>query len=77
MTETDLPTTIEAVPPVESVEPATEDLEKNAMAMQQQLAGILDIVDEMKRNCTRLQTENRFIQEYIESLMTKPRPDAR
>lgn len=53
--------------------PGTESLEDNVVSMQQHLAGILDNVDHIKRNCARLQSENRFIQEYIESLMIKRR----
>ncbi|PRT53256.1 hypothetical protein B9G98_00876 [Wickerhamiella sorbophila] len=53
--------------------PTRENLESNVLRMQNHLAGILDVVDEMKRNCSRLQSENKFIQEYIESLMIKRR----
>lgn len=67
------PTQLEPVNDQPASPPARDSLESNVVSMQNQLAGILDVVDEMKRNCARLQSENKFIQEYIESLMVKRR----
>lgn len=67
------PTQLEPVHDQPASPPARDSLESNVVSMQNQLAGILDVVDEMKRNCARLQSENKFIQEYIESLMVKRR----
>lgn len=37
--------------------------------MQQHLATLLESIAQVKQNCSRLEAENKFIQEYITSLM--------
>lgn len=69
-------------PPSAPAEDANQDnsspikpdlLRKHAILMQERLGLILDSVQDIKQKSLRLQTENKFIQEYIESLMKSQR----
>lgn len=48
-----------------------DTLRAKANVMQTELGAILASVRSIKDNCTKLKTENRSLQEYIESLMAK------
>jgi len=49
----------------------TDKLRMKANVMQNELGTILASVRSIKDNCAKLKTENRSLQEYIESLMAK------